>query len=456
MRAWKTRLAAIGTKNHATIGKAWGLVPWSDGLMRRFEADDAFNEAFPRVGIAHEVCRCVFRSFSKFAGPMIVEPVHGRVASTISERSKIVGPSVRSETGLADHAGVRRVMAVRGPADPPESLRVNFDMGNAVQVHELLWGVCCPGVYPTLTLHGSNNPAFFEDGTVEITDRVASGVGYTNQSHRLGHDATLLWHLHFGPNTGSGWTVAQVEAGEIDLYRTKLVESPRYARLAPDMRIQRRNVDDHFPGHRFPDNSGTSPNNLPTFFRYYAFTLSVGSTVASGMLSSAVVEIMQLRPFIVSGAPIQAPYATLYYQHIGLFNPNTDDGALFALTLSKNVSASQYGYAEIWGQFRTRGYFTQGKSWTVGSYVNDGWVSGRRARVTLTEVLAPRYTSLRSRNLPITSVPYVWCPAADRGGPGPAPSFVSCGIEPFDPLRDKPIWCTTAWTWIAERRTARA
>ena len=72
-------------------------------------------------------------------------------------------------TRLADRAAVRRVMAVLPISNSPEYLRVNFDCGSAVVLHAVAWALATPDMYPTLTLHGSNDPGFMLDVTATVT-----------------------------------------------------------------------------------------------------------------------------------------------------------------------------------------------------------------------------------------------------------------------------------------------
>lgn len=187
--------------------------------------------------------------------------------------SKVVGSSVRHDPALPDRSAFRKVVLAQPLYNPPEYVRINIDMGAPIVVHAFAWGIACPDLYPTLTLHGSNNPEFMRDHTVTIPART-SGTVFGNNTHQLANNATLLWQLHFNHTSGSSWTADDVKNNTMDLYYTRLTSNPRYSRLAADGSIVVEDCSALFTGHVAPVTDFT-----PNAFRYFAFTVSVGRAV---------------------------------------------------------------------------------------------------------------------------------------------------------------------------------
>ena len=309
----------------------------------------------------------------------------------------------------ADYACVRRQLAPRPLTDPrpPEYIRVNLDMGVAVVMKALAWAMFFHGAYPTITVHGSNDPAFYVDNMVDIpvADRVSMGL-YSKNKHVLQHNATLLWQL--GVNVaGSGWTATELAAGTGDVYLTRFASDPRYTRLFSDGGIS--GTEEYMgwnAGHVFPTQASTF---LP--YRYYAMTVSVGLVTGSQPL---IIEIQEFQPLVDAPEPAATVSVNLYARSLV-----TKDSGLYTIRLNRTIPgiipgavAHDLGYIEVWDNFQVRSAFHQGQTWSAQSFpTQPGMAHGqqRRASVTLTEVLLPRYAFIRSVNMAVTTLPFLWC-----------------------------------------------
>lgn len=121
--------------------------------------------------------------------------------------------------------------------------------------------------------HGCNSPEFFLDCTAQVT-RATTGAVFCANDHALAHNADMLFQLHW-EDSGSRWTVADVENGLVDVFYTRLSTSPRYSRLYVDGSVETLDYT-AFTGHQFPT-LDASPNS----YRYYALTISVGRIVGT-------------------------------------------------------------------------------------------------------------------------------------------------------------------------------
>ena len=309
----------------------------------------------------------------------------------------------------ADYACVRRQLAPRPLTDPrpPEYIRVNLDMGAAVVMKALAWAMYFKGAYPTITVHGSNDPAFYVDNVVDIpvADRVSMGLYSTNE-HVLQNNATLLWKLCVDV-PGSGWTATELAAGTGDVYLTRFASNPRYTRLFNDGGIS--GVEEYTgwnSAHVFPTQPSTF---LP--YRYYAMTVSVGLVTGSQPL---IIEIQEFQPLVDAPEPAATVSVNLYVR--GLV---TVGSGLYTIRLNRTIPnaipgtvAQNLGYIEVWEDFQVRSAFHQGQAWSAQSFpTQPGFVPGqrRRASVSLTEVLLPRYAFIRSVNMAVTALPFIWC-----------------------------------------------
>jgi hypothetical protein len=306
-----------------------------------------------------------------------------------------------------DYACLRRRLGSRPTTDPrpPEHLRLNVDMGGAVVLKAFAWAVVMDRSYPTITVHGSNEPAFFADQSVDIPmqDRTPAG-SYSKNVHLLQH-GTLLWRLCVD-QPGSAWTAEELQAGTADIYLTRLSSDPRYTRLYSDGRIAGDSTS-------WGNNAHAYPSVTITFdaYRYYAFTLSVGT------LSSAVphtVEIQEFQPLVEAPAAATTVQANLFGR--GRLPSGTGK---YTVKLNRPVPVAErgrialgIGYIEVWDSFKVRAAYHQGQVWSVSSFpTQPGMTPGRtrQASVSLSEVVLPRGVIIRSINAPITSVPYLWC-----------------------------------------------
>ena len=156
-------------------------------------------------------------------------------------------------------------------------------MGGPVVLRAFAWAMVMDGTYPTLTLHGSNDPAFFVDQTVTIPQdaRVAAGA-YSRNEHQLTH-GTLLCQLCVN-SPGSRWTAEEVAAGTADVYLTRLFSEPRYTRMFTTGRL-----GDVYNGW---DAGHVFPTLVPAVeaFRYFALTVSVG------ILTGSVARTVEIHP----------------------------------------------------------------------------------------------------------------------------------------------------------------
>ena len=189
---------------------------------------------------------------------------------------------------------------------------------------------------------------------------------------------------------------------------TRLSEEPRYTRLTT---TGSRSGPLDFTGwnsaHVVPDQSVTYPA-----YRYYALTLSVGQAVG---VEVHTVEIQEFQPLVEAPAPADAVTARPYGRSV----MNNGSG-LYTVTLSRTLPRELWGgiptdvggYMEIWDSFKIRAAFHQGQVWSVSSFPTQPGVTpgrGRRASVSLGEVLIPRVTTIRSINAAITSISFLWC-----------------------------------------------
>ena len=200
-----------------------------------------------------------------------------------------------------DYAGIRRRMGPRLMTDPrpPEYLRVNVDMGGPVVMRAFAWAAVTDGAHPTLTVHGSNDPAFYVDQVVDIAGRIP-WPGYSQNQHNLANGAECLWWMTFD-TPGSAWTAADVAAGTADIYVTRLSDEPRYTRLYADGRpvgpVQ-------FPLHHAPLVATTYPA-----YRYYALTISVGALLGS---LPYTMEVQEFQPLVNAPDPSSALSGTVF------------------------------------------------------------------------------------------------------------------------------------------------
>ena len=191
-----------------------------------------------------------------------------------------------------DYACIRRRMGPRLVSDPrpPEYLRLNVDMGGPVVLRAFAWAVVMDEAYPTLTVHGSNDPAFYVDQNVDIpsASRIAAGF-YSKNTHNL-LNGTLLWKLCVD-RVGSSWTQAELDAGTADIYLTRLASDPRYSQLKSTGQISGSTI---YTGWEFAHEYPVQPVTYPAF-RYYAFTISVGRLTGT---SPFIIELQEFRPGI--------------------------------------------------------------------------------------------------------------------------------------------------------------
>jgi hypothetical protein len=329
----------------------------------------------------------------------------------------LLGEPVNQSPGGVDYAGIRRRLGPRLLLDarPPEYLRVNMDMGNATILRAFVWALVSGGSFPTLTLHGSNAAEFYVDQSVDISQRVSAGL-FSRNSHTLAHNATLLWQLTFD-RAGSAWTASDVANNNVDVYFTYLSADPRYIRIGLDGAPRGTYTGFDASAHVFP----TAPTNFPAF-RYYALTVSVGLYTGTTPLT---VEIQEFQPLVEAPPPATTLNAWLW-PAIAVTAPPSDrcehgrgpmpaGSGLYTVTLSRampaGTTASELGYLEVWDSFKTRSAYHQGQSWSVSAFPQQMGLSAgmRRATASLLEVLVPRAALLRSINMAITDIPFVWC-----------------------------------------------
>ena len=381
---------------------------------------------------------------------------------------EIIGPSVRHDpANLPDRAAVRRILSARPADQVPEYVRINVDLGRPVVLHAFGWAVHLRDLYPTLTVHGSNDPLFLQDHAVTVAARTDQGT-YTLNTHALAHGAERLWQLHWRW-PGSAFTPGEVAAGVAEVYHTHLTTEPVYQRLYADGRIETADADAALAaGHVWPSSSPATAV-VGAAYRYYAFVVSVGRTTDPGLRN--VLEVFQFQPIIEAppAATLEAGAMVTLYGRSSSNGQQDGQPVVLDVTLSKDLvplaDGGPYGYAEVWTQFRSRPYFLQGKRWSPAAYNSQLRGSGldrqQRALVTLPEVSVPRRTLLRSRNAPITSVPFVWCflrsrtlePVGEQAVVAPrlAPAPWASSSAASSP--------SSAWQppppWVDDRRTLR-
>ena len=310
----------------------------------------------------------------------------------------------RYDATLPDRTAIRRLVAARPFADPIDYLRINLDLGTPVVLEAMALALAAPNVYPTITVHGSNDPAFFQSTTAQVSHTTNNpGAVFLSNTHTLGNGATLLYKWNWDV-AGSAWTPVQVNGGGADIYLIRFSASPRYSRLFFDGRVE--TADFAATGHEFP----------PTFiaggtaFRYYALTLSVGRLTPSGW-ERLWMELQEWQPIILAPLPALLPASnTVALFGRTVLDPVNPEG-LLQLDLSKEVPQGTYGYMEIWTAFRSRSYYHLAAEWTPYTFSQEvNYVANqmRRGLVTLPEVLLPRRSLIPTRNGPISSVPYLW------------------------------------------------
>lgn len=342
----------------------------------------------------------------------------------------------RYDATLPDRTAVRRVMAVKPIDQPVEYLRVTMDLGAPVVLHAFAWALAAPDLYPTMTVHGSNNPEFMLDSTATVT-RDSVGAVYCGNRHTLSHDADLLWEMRW-QDPGSTWTPAEVAAGLSEIIYTRLSSSPRYSRLYVDGTMETLDYQG-FTGHSVP-----LVDNTPPSYQYYALTISVGRVAA--VTGRYVLELQQWQPVIEAPPPSALPdagTAVLYGQVPLKAATSATDDALLDVVVTKDLPSDVdlYGYVEVWATFRNRGYYHQGKEWTTASFPTEIHFQAnntRRALVTLPEILVPRRVLIRTRNCTITTVPArapPWLPSG-RGATGTCGA--TCDSGRCDPWANRP------------------
>lgn len=325
-----------------------------------------------------------------------------------------------------DYAGVRRRVGPRLIDDPrpPEYLRVNVDMGGPVVLRAFAWALVADSTFPTLTVHGSNDPAFYNDPVVVVTARTPAGA-FSRNTHQLATTNELLWQLTFD-RVGSDWSAADVASGLADIFLTRLAADPRYTRLATNGTPA--NGEAAYAGfdaagsgtvaaHVFPAQAHIFPA-----YRYYALCVSVGLLTGSvphslpGWLSAAdrcpAAEVQEFQPLVEAPNPATSPSATLY----GRLAMPVGAG-LYTLRLSRPVPTAErgisdnLGYIEVWDSFVTRTAYHQGQAWSASTFpAPPGLAPGpRRAVAILSELVLPRYAIIRSQRMSVLNVSYLWC-----------------------------------------------
>ena len=307
-----------------------------------------------------------------------------------------------------DYACLRRRVGARLASDPrpPEYLRLNIDMGVRVVLDAIAWAIVMDGVYPTITVHGSNDPAFFVDQVVTIPSNQRTVMGiYTQNQHSLNHGANLLWMLCVD-REGSAWTTEELANGTADIYMMRLASEPRYSRLTNTGQTSLPDFTGWAGAHMHPTTSTTSPA-----YQYFALTVSVGLLTST---RSHTIEVQEFQPLVVAPKAAASNAAELYGR--GLLPDGTGK---YAIKLNRPVPTGvrgqmslELGYIEIWDSFKVRTAFHQGQAWSISSFPSQPGAQpgrARRASVSLSEVLLPRYALVRSSNIPVTALPYLWC-----------------------------------------------
>jgi hypothetical protein len=279
----------------------------------------------------------------------------------------LIGASIRWDRLLPDFAAVRLSFVGTSGASPGV-LRLNFDMGLPVQLRALAWALFADGLYPTLTLHGSNDPAFYQDASVVSISRGAPVAGlYTVNSHTLQYAPSILWAAHF-TTEGSAWAPADIQNNTADIWVIRLdVPSGRYTRLAVEGRIVNPNADTEWTaGHDYPPSGTPIPVPLPEF-RYYSLCVSVGLLLNTGAQS---LEIQEVQPLIV--AP-DAPDSVANSAVLGRMPLDAagNGSVLLDIRLSRPLPAAStdgpyLGFIEHWASFITRAPFYYAQVVVVG------------------------------------------------------------------------------------------
>ena len=368
----------------------------------------------------------------------------------------LIGASVRHGT-LPDRAALRRTFASWDGTtpSPPEHIRINMDVGTPLVLIGFIWALVADGAMPTLTVHGSNDPAFFADTTADVSRTNVVGSERALNQHSLAFDAHLLWQLHV-PFAGSPWTPDDVDPAAnytADVYLTRTGAGPHYAQLFPDGSGEFGFWNDPFtafddassagyPGHVYPDDSVVAD---PPAYRYYALTLSVGAIGAPP--TSHVVELQEWQPLLQqpeSILPQTDADAAVVYGRTRL--PATD--GLYRIRLTKSVApGASFGYLELWDDFRAPALFRHGGAWSSRAFsVSGHGIGRRRATVALVDVVVPRTARIRSRNKNILSLPFVFCfvrhpavfSAEDRAYMGLLP--FATGFQGIEERQRPPAW----------------
>lgn len=320
----------------------------------------------------------------------------------------LLGASVRWNRQLPDHAALC-VSFVGTSTAPPGFVRINVDMGGPVEVPALAWALNADGLYPSLSLHGSNDPQFYNDDTLAALTRTAAPASllYTINDHTLGFGATLLWHAYFD-RPGSAWQEADIAAGTADIWTVRFdVATGRYQRLYVDGSVAEPapSADAVWTdGHLYPPTL-TAPTPA---FRYYAFVVSVGLLVNTG---ARTLEIQEVQPMVV--APIAPP--TVTNTDILGQSPLLPGRLLVDLTLSRSLPGPlmprYLGFIEHWASFVVRCPFYMASKWSAVRFQSGQGTNAptlRRATVALSELIVPRHTLVRSTHSVITILPFLW------------------------------------------------
>ena len=315
----------------------------------------------------------------------------------------LLGPSVRWDRRMVDHSALR-LAYVGNNTDATGRVRINFDMGRAVEIRALAWALVADELFPTITLHGSNESAFFADQEVLVRRGMGDGLLYTKNTHELENNAQLLWQATF-TGAGSLWRSTDVEDGSADVWVVRLdIANGQYQRLFTNGKPSLRDGASYWhEGHVYPAEILLASQP----FRYYAFTVSVGLLQNKG---TRFLEIQEVQPLIV--APL-APSTVSNTQLVGQ-QPLSSDKVLVDFTLSRDLPENVppwLGYIEHWSTFITRSPFYFGSAWSSvrihGGQGNNA-PTVRRATVSLPEIIVPRSTLIRSLRQPITAISFMW------------------------------------------------
>ena len=82
-----------------------------------------------------------------------------------------------------------------------------------------------------------------------------------------------------------------------------------------------------------------------------------------------------------------------------------------ALPTAERGLSDEVGYVEVWDAFVTRTAYHQGQAWSASTFPNQpGAAPGpRRATAVLSELVLPRTAVVRTLNVAVLNVPYIWC-----------------------------------------------